>query len=102
MTKNPPLKKSLIFQEIELLSSSIRKIQKTETPKKIPFISGNGNPKKASYISGNVTFQSTHQNISGNGNPEKILILPETELSYISGNGTFLYFGKGIFRTLVY
>ena len=22
--------------------------------------------------------------------------------SYISGNGTFLYFGEGIFRTLVY
>ena len=38
----------------------------------------------------------------GNGNPEKILILPETELSYISGNRTFLYFGKGIVRTLTY
>ena len=32
--------------------------------------------------------------ISGNGNHKKVL--------YISGNGTFLYFGKGIFRTLVY
>ena len=31
---------------------------------------------------------------AGNGNPEKILILEETELSYISGNGTFLYFRK--------
>ena len=29
-------------------------------------------------------------------------ILPETELSYISGNRTFLYFEKGIFRTQVY
>ena len=38
----------------------------------------------------------------GNGNPEKILILPETELSYISGNRTFLYFEKGIFETLAY
>ena len=28
-----------------------------ETPKKIPYISGNWNPKKASYISGNGTFQ---------------------------------------------
>ena len=46
---------------------------------------------------------------AGNGNPEKILILEETELSYIfqetelsytSGNATFLYFWKGIFRTL--
>ena len=35
-------------------------------------------------------------------NPKKILILPETEFSYISGSGTFLYFGKGIFRTLTY
>ena len=27
---------------------------------------------------------------------------PEKILSYISGNETFLYFGKGIFRTLAY
>ena len=26
----------------------------------------------------------------------------ETELSYTYGNGTFLYFGKGIFRTLAH
>ena len=32
--------------------------------------------------------------ISENGNHKKII--------YISGNGTFLYFRKGIFRTLVY
>ena len=32
--------------------------------------------------------------ISENGNHEKII--------YISGNGTFLYFRKGIFRTLAY
>ena len=30
------------------------------------------------------------------------LIFRETELSSISGNETFLYFGKGIFRTLTY
>ena len=30
------------------------------------------------------------------------LILQETELSYTSGNGTFLCFVKGLFRTLVY
>ena len=115
--KNPPRKKFLIFQEMELLSSNIKKIQETETPKKNPYISGNVNPNKVSYISGNGTFQSTPQKISyisgkgnpeknlyisGNGNPEKILILPETELPYISGNVTFLYFGKGIFRTLAY
>ena len=35
-----------------------------------------------------------------NGNLEKILIFQEAELSYTSGNGIFLYFGKGTFRTL--
>ena len=34
--------------------------------------------------------------------PKKFVIFQETELSYISGNETFLYFGKGIFRTLRY
>ena len=28
------------------LGSSTKKIQETKTPKKIPYISGNGNPKK--------------------------------------------------------
>ena len=41
-----------------------------ETPKKIPFISGNGKPKKASCISGNETFQST---------PTKFILFQETE-----------------------
>ena len=91
----------------------LEKIKKP-TPKKIPYISGNGNLKKASYNSRNGTFQSTPRKflilqetktpeipyimskescsyILGNGNPEKIL--------YISGNGTFLYFGKSIFKT---
>ena len=80
----------------------------------MPFISGNGVPKKGSYISGNGIVQftprkfhifqetETPKKIFINGNPEKILILPETELSYIWKNGTFLYFGKGKFRTLVY
>ena len=44
--------------------------QETETPKKIPYISGNENPKKASYISRNGTFQSTLR---------KLIILQETE-----------------------
>ena len=42
---------------MESLSSNIKKIQETETPKKIPYISKNGNPKKASYIPGKGTFQ---------------------------------------------
>ena len=44
-----------------------------------PYISGNGNHEKFVYTP---------------GNPEKILCISE--------NGTFLYFGKGIFRTLPY
>ena len=44
--------------------------EKNSSPKKIPYISGNGNSRKASYISGNGTFQST---------PRKFLILQETE-----------------------
>ena len=44
--------------------------KKNSSPKKIPYISGNGSTRKASYISGNGTFQST---------PRKILILQETE-----------------------
>ena len=31
---------------------------------------------------------------------QNFLILQETKLSYTSGNATFLYFWKGIFRTL--
>ena len=69
--------------------------------------------KKASYILGNITFQSTSRKFplfQEMETPKKslyfrkwiFLILQETELSYTSGNGTVLYFGKGIFRTLTY
>ena len=44
------MRKSLIFQEMELLGSNIKKFQEMETPKKNPYISGIGNPKKASYF----------------------------------------------------
>ena len=44
---------------METSSSNIKKIQGTETLKKIPYFSGNAENKKASYISSNVTFQST-------------------------------------------
>ena len=95
---------------MELLVSNIKKFQETETPKKNPYISGNGNPKKSflyfgewnflvrpekiSYISGNkkpekisyIFLKESFSYISGNGYPEKII--------YIAGNGTFLYFKK--------
>ena len=64
--KNLPRKKLFLFREMELFSANIKRSQKTETPKKIPYISGSGNPKKASYTSINRTFQST---------PRKYLIL---------------------------
>ena len=67
--KISPQKKFLIFREMELSNSKIKKIQEMETPKKkIPYISGNGSPKKTSYISGNGTFQYT---------PKKFLIFQE-------------------------
>ena len=56
---------------MDLLGSSIKKFQETETPKKTPYISGNRKPKKASDISGNGTFQFT---------PRKFIILQETEV----------------------
>ena len=83
--------------------------QETETPKKIPYISGNENPKKASYISRNGTFQCAPKiylifsqkkafHIFWETKiPKKFVIFQETELSYISGNRTFLHFGKGNF-----
>ena len=47
--KNPPRKKFLIFCEMELSGSNIKKIlifRETGTPKKTPYISGIRNPKK--------------------------------------------------------
>ena len=88
-----------------------------ETPEEIPCISGNGNPRKTYYISGNGTFQSTPRKcltfqeietpkkiftFQETEAPKEFLILPETKLTYISGNRTFLYFRKDIFRTLTY
>ena len=47
-------------------------------------------------------FSQKSPKFSGNRNPEKILIFQEMELYYTSENGTFLYFGKSIFRSLAY
>ena len=46
--KNPPRKNCLYFRKWNFLGLILKKIQETETPKKIPYISGNGNPEKAS------------------------------------------------------
>ena len=50
----------------------------------------------------NYIFSQKNPNFLETENPEKFLILQETELSYTSGNATFLYFTKDIFRNLVY
>ena len=86
---NPP-KKFLTFQETETLKSLsyFGKCNLSVLSEKIFYISGKGNPKKIPYIfsKGNCSYIS--------GNLVKVL--------YISGNETFLYFEKGIFRTLAY
>ena len=90
--KNPPRKKFLIFQEMELLGSNIKKFQETETPKKILYISGNGNPEKSFLSFGKWNFSVRPEKISyisGNKNPEKIsYIFLKESFSYISGNET--------------
>ena len=63
---------------MELFSSNIKKFQVTETPKKFLTFS-----QKKSFL----TFWETET-------PKKFFIFQETEHSYISGNGTFLYFRK--------
>ena len=39
--------------------------------------------------------------LSGSNIKKKFFVFQETKLSYISGNGTFLYFGKGTYRTRI-
>ena len=67
---------------MKLFSSNNEKIQKTESQKKISYISGNRNPKKASYILGNGTFQPKPKKIFKKFSPKKIS-------EKISENGTF-------------
>ena len=89
----PPREKFLILQE-------------TEAPKKFLIFSQKKaflifleteNPKKFFIFQ-----EKEHSHASENRNPKKFLTFQETEFSYISRKGTFLYFGKGIFRTLTY
>ena len=74
---------------MELFIFNIKRFQETETPKKIPYISGSGNPKKVSYISGNGTFQSTSRKFlipQEAEAPKKFLLFSQKKL--------FLYFEK--------
>ena len=80
------IKKFLIFREMKISSSNIKKFLIFSQKKaflifletEFSYISGNGNPEKLPYISsGKVHWEPWH-------------------------SGTFLYFGKGIFRTLAY
>ena len=75
-------------------------------PKKISYISGDGDPKKASYILGNGTFQSTSGKfviLQEMKTPKKLLIFsqkkavlifqktetPNEKILYVSETGTF-------------
>ena len=87
-----PEKIFLQFRKWNFLALILKKIQETETPKKIPYVLGNENPEKASY----------KRNLSVH--PEKLLIFQETEtpinlfifqemeLSYTSRKQNFLIF----------
>ena len=73
-----------VFREMELSSSNIKKsyfsfsyISGTETPKRVPYISGNENPGKLLMFQ-EVTFQA-----------RKIKKTRSENTSYISKNGTF-------------
>ena len=68
---------------MELLSSNTKKIQETETPKKIPYITGNGNSKKL------LIFWEMEPFSQG---PKKIKEIHPEKYS--------LYFGKCNFLTL--
>ena len=86
-----PRKKFLKFQETENPEKSFLDFGKwnfSAHPNKISYISGNRNPEKIPYIFSKESFSY----ILENGNLENIL--------YVSVNRTFLYFKKGIFRTL--
>ena len=74
----PPPKKILIFWEMELSCSNINKFL---------IFQENGNPKKNSLYFREMELFSS--------NIRKFLkVLSEESFSYISGNGTFLYFRK--------
>ena len=96
------IKKFLKFPYISGSSfSSLGRKKKRIYSKKTSYTSGNGSSKKISYI----FFTKRFSYISRNGNPEKKIIFQETEslkTFYISGNGTFFYFWKRVFRTLAY
>ena len=76
-----PEKNSLYFRKWNFLALILKKNQETETPKKIPYISGEGNPKKAFYILGNRTFQPKPQKIKKIHLEKKFLMFGEMEQS---------------------
>ena len=101
--KSLPRKKFLIFWEMELSNSKIKKFlifcQKNTfhlfSQRKPRAPSGLGLQKPALKIF--FLFSQKSPNFLG-----KILTFQEMEFSYTLGNGTFLYFRKGIYRTMAY
>ena len=85
---------------MKILGSNIKKFQEMETPKKIIYISGNGNSKKDSYISGNETFQSTQKKVLF----QEMETLKWKPFLYFLKRKLFLYFRKQklLNRTFLY
>ena len=96
------IKKFLKFSYISGSNfSSLEKKKKKIYSKKTSYTSGNGSSKKISYI----FFTKRFSIFPETETPRKKIIFQETEslkTFYISGNGTFFYFWKRVFRTLAY
>ena len=106
--KNPPRNKFLIFQKIELLSSNFKEIQETGTPKnKFLMFQEMETLKKLLIFRETEPFSPPRENFifQETETPKKSLHFRKRKHRknpYTSGNGTFLYFEKDIFRTLAY
>ena len=96
--KSSPRKQFLIFREMELSNSKVKKF--LIFSQESPYFSGNGNPEKVLIFQEAELFYISGDGILSYFRKRNFLIIPETELSYTAGNGSFLYFGKGIFKTI--
>ena len=79
---NSKIKKSLLFWEIKIFSSTIKKV--------LIF-------REMEFYGSNIFSKESFSSFSGNRNPKEFFIFQDTELSYIAGNRTFLYFLKKVF-----
>ena len=96
------IKKFLKFSYISGSNfSSLEKKKKESTPRKLLILQEMEAPKKFLIFSSQNVFLIFPETET----PRKKIIFQETEslkTFYISGNGTFFYFWKRVFRTLAY